>query len=252
MRIEIEHKSVIGSREDQQDAYYASSSGDSAFAVVCDGMGGSVGGAAASQIVVNKFIELMAAKNSVEPYPTFFLRAIDILDESVVSLQKQSGAANCGTTIVAVGIEKGDLYWLSVGDSRLYIIRGNEIVQVTRDHNFALSLGEWTEEELQTADVKTEGHRTDALISFIGMSGVQIFDINDKAFSLQSGDKILLTTDGLTNILENQEMLQILRQTQLPESLNILFEKATQKSDGVQDNTTCVLIKISEGGNQHD
>lgn len=168
MKIVIEHKSVIGSREDQQDAYYASSSGDTAFAVICDGMGGSVGGAAASQIVVNKIIEMVAIKNNTESYPAFFLRAIDILDESVVNLQKQSGALNSGTTIVAVGIEKGFLYWLAVGDSRLYIIRGDEIVQVTRDHNFALSIGELTQEELKKAAISPDRHRTDALVSFIG------------------------------------------------------------------------------------
>ena len=85
-----------------------------------------------------------------------------------------------------------------------------------------------------------------------GMGGVRIYDINEKAFSLMLGDKILLTTDGLTNILENHEILTLLGQKQLSESLDMLFEKTAQRSCGIQDNTTCILITMKDGESQHD
>ena len=241
----ISEKAIIGTREEQQDSYHSSVADNAAFAVVCDGMGGTNGGAAASHITMEKLRELYESKAVVESSPAFFLRTIDVLDESVVNLQKEAlEMRGAGTTLVAVSIEKDNLYWLSIGDSRLYILRGNEIVQVTRDHNFALSLEQLTESERQEALNKQGKHRTDALISFIGVGGVKIYDINESAFQLQDGDKILLTTDGLTKVMADTEILAILKNSPLNESLELLFDAATKKRIESRDNTTCILIQI--------
>ena len=248
MQIQIEHKSIIGTRADQQDAYYVSSSEDKAFAVVCDGMGGTAGGEVASKTAVNKLRELIDNKDPIEPFPLFFLRAIDILDECVVTINKQFGSEGSGTTIAAATIEKGCLYWLAVGDSRIYIVRGDEIVQATRDHNYALRLDHWTAEEQKTEQALPGNHRSDALISYIGIGGIRIFDINEKPFSLFPGDLVLLTTDGLTNTLTNNEIMSQLTANQYPKRLDMLFETVSKKQPGVQDNTTCVLLHIANGG----
>ena len=249
MEISIVGKSIIGTREDQQDSYYLCTKKHSAFAVVCDGMGGSIGGDAASQTVAEKFKQLYEAKNADEPIPSFFLRAIDILDESIVHLQKESQeTSGAGTTIVAVMIQNGGLYWLSVGDSRLYILRGSEIVQVTRDHNFALSLENLTETESHEAMHNHDRHRPDALISFIGMGGVKIFDINETPFHLQLDDRVLLTTDGLTKALTDREILLYAQGKPLEAAMESLLREATGKAAASQDNTTCVLIHISKQG----
>ena len=250
MQIHIAHKSIIGTREEQQDAYYAVASGDMAFAVVCDGMGGTSGGSAASRTAVAVMKDLLRSKDQAEPFPDFFLRAVDLLDESVVELQGQTEASFSGTTIVAAAVARGRLYWMSVGDSRLYIIRGKEIVQATRDHNFALSLKQWSAKEIETAKLSPGNHRTDALISFIGIGGVKIYDLNEMAFILQPGDKILLTTDGLTKALGDGEILALLSSDQLAADLASLLKQATEKSQGAQDNTTCVLMRVSDGGKQ--
>ena len=246
MNYYISEKSIIGTREEQQDNCCFRATDNAVFAVVCDGMGGTAGGAAASRIAMEKLKELYESKDIAEAFPDFFLRTIDILDESVVKLQKESlETSGAGTTIAAVAIENKNLYWLSIGDSRLYILRGNEIVQVTRDHNFALSLEQLTESERQEVLNKQGGkHRSDALISFIGIGGVKIYDINESGFRLQDGDKILLTTDGLTKLVEDTEILTTLKNSLPKESLKNLFDTATKKTTESQDNTTCVLIQI--------
>lgn len=69
--------------------------------------------------------------------PDWFLHCVDVMDESVCKIKDEhNDGVNPGTTVVAVYLSGGELYWLSVGDSRLYIIRGDEIVAATRDHNF--------------------------------------------------------------------------------------------------------------------
>ena len=247
MKIEIAENSIIGSREEQQDACYAYTDGARAFAVVCDGMGGTQGGADASWLTASKLKEILEAKSAAESWPAFFLRTIDILDEAVVNLQKQPEHSSCGTTVVAAVVEREQLYWMSVGDSRLYILRANEIVQVTRDHNFALSLEQWSAQESETAATTLRNPRADALISFIGMGGIKIYDVNQNAFQLLCGDKILLTSDGITKLLADAEIRACLANTTPQSGLAQLFAQATQKAKNAQDNSTCVLIQIERG-----
>ncbi|MDR2591049.1 MAG: SpoIIE family protein phosphatase [Oscillospiraceae bacterium] len=249
MYLKILSKSILGTRDEQQDAYYANSSDGRTFAVVCDGMGGSLGGAAASSTAVTKIRELVSSKKPDETYPMFFIRVIDILDEEIVMLQKQKNTKGAGTTIVAVIIENKELHWLSVGDSRLYIIRQNEIAKVTRDHNYALSLEHFYNDEHNSSVILKEEQRKDALISFIGIGGVKIFDVNNTAFSLIDNDIILLTTDGLTNLVNDDEIYQILINENINSSFEKLFELAESRANGVQDNTTCVLIKVINTNN---
>lgn len=158
MEYDIAQKSLLGAREEQQDCHYAHCEPGRAFAVVCDGMGGIGHGGAASRVAVETLKGLFYAKEAAESCPTFFIRAVDILDEQVANLADDLGQRlGGGTTIVAVIIEGDALYWLSVGDSRLYILRGEELVCVTRDHNYLLIEPEDT------------SRKAEALISFIGM-----------------------------------------------------------------------------------
>ena len=231
----IAEKTIIGTREEQQDCAFSTRGESHAFAVVCDGMGGLGFGSAASVVAVNKLKELYAAKPSEESWPAFFLRAVDILDEAVASLRNEKGEkCNAGTTLVATAIEGDALTWLSVGDSRLYILRGNEIVCATRDHNYFLVA--------QTA----EKRKGEALISFIGMGGVEIMDINEAPFRLLPSDILLLTTDGLTKALSDKEIMRILRSGPLEQALAQLIDTATKQSNRTQDNTTCIAIQYSK------
>lgn len=231
----IAEKTIIGTREEQQDCAFSICDGTHAFAVVCDGMGGMGYGSAASTVAADKLKELYAAKPLEESWPVFFLRAVDIMDESVAALRDAQGEkCNAGTTLVATAMEGDLLTWLSVGDSRLYILRGNEIVCATRDHNYFLVA--------QTA----EKRKGEALISFIGMGGVEIMDINQTPFRVLPEDILLLTTDGLTKALDDEEIMRILRSGPLEQALTQLIDTATKHSRRTQDNTTCVAIQYSK------
>ena len=243
----IAQQSIIGTREEQQDCCFAHCTETRAFAVVCDGMGGLGYGSRASAVAVAKLRELLEQAQRDEPMPAFFLRAVDILDECVVNLKNDKGEkCNAGTTIVAAAMEYNKLCWLSVGDSRLYILRGNEIVRATRDHNYFLSLKQMKQDaEINTLQFNQEAGKGEALISYIGMGGVQIMDINETPFQLLPGDILLLTTDGLTKALRDDEILAILRGNHLERELAVLIEQATKKSTRFQDNTTCIAIQYN-------
>ena len=241
-------KSVIGTRDEQQDSAFQKVGNESAVAIVCDGMGGLESGKIASLSATEKFKELYEKKDPGEAFPSFFLKAVDILDEFVSHLKNADGERlGAGTTLTAVAIENDMLFWLSIGDSRLYILRGDELVQVTRDHNYFLRLDQMLkEQEINESKYQAEAARGEALISFIGMGGIEVMDLSNTPFQLLPNDTLLLTTDGLYKALSDEEIKQCLCITDIEEAVMTLINKASENARKAQDNTTCVIIRYNE------
>lgn len=252
IRYDVAIRTDIGTRDEQQDAVETYAERGVLAAVVCDGMGGMNGGSLASRSASREMIEIIKNRDNSEKIPELFLRSVDILDEKVFSITDSDGERmNAGTTIVSVFIKKNRLYWMSVGDSRLYICRGNDMLQATRDHNYFLSLNsqndgfEPLEEELEKGA---------ALISFIGMGGVEVMDISANPFELQGGDKLLLTTDGLFKALSDNQIFRILSDFAKEEIAIVadkILEEAINAAPDMRDNISFVLIQtdIQEGNN---
>lgn len=242
-------RSFLGTREEQQDYALFKSTDSSIFAVVCDGMGGLKGGSIASSVVATELMTQYENKEKSEPIKDFFFNTVDVLDEKVCNLvDEDNKKMHAGTTLVAVCIEGNRLNWLSVGDSRLYVIRGREIVQATRDHNYNLNLNALLKSgALSEQEYKKEKVRGESLISFIGIGGIEVMDISQKPLPLQNGDYVLLTTDGLFKLMSDQEIKEIIiTGRSVDESADFLIEKSFKKAVKFQDNTTFVLIKIEE------
>jgi len=241
-------KSVIGTRAEQQDSAFQKVNDQGVIAIVCDGMGGLESGRLASIATIEKFKELCEKKDPSEAFPSFFLKAVDILDEFVFHLKSESGERlGAGTTLASAAIENDNLFWLSIGDSRLYILRGDEFVQVTRDHNYFLRLDQMRQEkEINESQYQAEAIRGEALISFVGMGGIEVMDLSNAPFKLLPKDTLLLTTDGLYKALSDEEIKQCLYITDIEEAIATLINKASEKAQKAQDNTTCVIIRYNE------
>ena len=236
-------RSDIGTREEQQDYYACAHNGESFLAVVCDGMGGLDGGALASKIAADKITELFTQKDSYESFNDFFYNNIDILDECVFNLiNSQTGESlECGTTIVAVGIENDTLFWLLVGDSRLYIIRNREIEQTNKDHNYSLILDTMDLSDFTYEQIENERKKANALISYVGIGGIEIFSINN-GFKILDDDAFLLTTDGLFKVLTDEEIkMIILSSDNVDEAADSLMNAVACVEP--RDNVTFILIK---------
>lgn len=244
IRCNVAVRTDIGTRDEQQDAVETYAERGALAAVICDGMGGMNGGSLASQIASKEMIELIKKRDETESIPELYLRSVDILDEKVSSIIDTDGEKmNAGTTIVSVFIKKNRLYWMSVGDSRLYICRGNDMLQATRDHNYFLSLSSQSD-EYEPIDEELE--KGSALISFIGMGGIEVIDISTNPFELQGGDKLLLTTDGLFKALTNDEICKILSDFTTENTSVIadkLLEEAIKAAPDMRDNISFVLIQ---------
>lgn len=242
----LQARSYIGGRCEQQDHAYAFLSDHAAFAVLCDGMGGTTDGKLASSsaisVMKSSFHDFYRQGNKSE-IPRFLYHSMNTADEQVFSSLKGSPG---GTTMVAAYLSNGYLYWLSVGDSRLYILRSHEFLQATRDHNYYMRLREMLENDTIAPQVyNQESTKGEALISYIGIGGVSLFDLTQQGMEVYPKDLILLSTDGLYRIVPEPILKEIIT------SELSLSEKADRLAHMVEncdhpellDNTTFIIIE---------
>ncbi len=245
LKVSLACRSEIGDREEQQDYVGCVSENGELLAVVCDGMGGLKMGAAASACAAECLIELFRAKEESEAIPSFYLNSIDVMDEKVSSLTDENGEpSGAGTTVASVCISDGLLYWMSVGDSRICILRDNAFEIATRDHNYRLLLNGMLDGGMLTKEKYIEENANgDALISFIGKSGIDVMDIS-QGFELLHGDYILLMSDGLYKNLDNETIKQtVLSAADTEEAANNLIGLSRLHGNGQSDNVSFILIK---------
>lgn len=247
---------VTGNRRYQQDAVYVSPGRKLAanhrtrfLAAVCDGMGGMTDGGLASETAIQMLSQGFERirKEEIVDIPAFFLQGIRAMDKRIHSFPKEGGRGS-GTTLVAVIAEDNYLYWASVGDSRIYILRGSEMIQVTRDHNYALHLKNLVESGQMTIEEAQAKKQKEALISFLGMGNVSLIDRNETPFEMQYGDIVLLCSDGITKTLPDHQIRDIIRNdaVSMHEKAKILVEAATRENTRTQDNTSVAILQYAE------
>lgn len=244
---DVAYRTHIGNREEQQDFFAVEETDGAVLAVVCDGMGGLENGALASQTAVKTLTDFYHEDDKTDIY-NMLLDAVDILDESVYRIsQAAQDNSMTGTTLVSAHIRDGNLHWLSVGDSRLYIVRGDAMLAATRDHNYNMVLDEKRRNGTFTEEDKADEAKGEALLSFIGMGGIELMDISREPFQLQSGDKILLTSDGLYRLLSDERIKEIItRNKQASFAAEELLAEALNQPVENKDNITFILINMEE------
>ena len=248
--------SATGNRKYQQDAVYVSGSKKIAanrktrvMAAVCDGMGGMADGEKASRTAITM---LKDGFEKIEKYPNvniplFFQSGIKAIDKVIHDFHEE-GEKGSGTTMVAVITEENRLYWASVGDSRIYLLRGDEIKLVTRDHNYYLRLMQMVENGSMTKEEAMRHRQKEALISFLGIGNVKLMDVIDKPFEMQTGDMVLLCSDGVTKTLSKDRIKMILKNdaVSMQKKAEILVEAAVRENTHSQDNTSVALLQYIE------
>lgn len=192
---------------------------------------------------------ILPAWKKTRPYPDFFKSQAAILNETVLNLKGLGGKAfRAGTTMAAVVIRNAQLYWFSVGDSKIYIIRNEEMSQVNREHNYRLTLqqslksGRISERQYHAEEMKDQA---EALISYLGISRLSLMDINAAPFELKAGDIVLLCSDGLYKSLNDSQIKALVRDNDI--DMNIVSERlcsmALRCAKRGQDNTSVLAIQ---------
>lgn len=245
-QIDVACCSGIGARESQQDAAYVYAGDDLALGVICDGMGGARGGEIASSTAIRYVRERFRAslKENID-FVDGALQMLESVDDLIFDLKDRSGnRMGCGTTLVATLLSQERIYWFSVGDSRMYLQRGAEMIQVTADHNYYLRLRDQLRDgQITQTEYQRELPRGEALISFIGMGGLMLIDVNDSGLALRQNDTVLLCSDGVYRTVTDTEISELIRQDDLisagEQLANLIEERMTLQ----QDNYTFVMFR---------
>ncbi len=204
--------------------------------VVADGMGGHNAGDFASRFVVESIKEDIA--RSAEDGPEATIRkAIQSANHRLREVAKQDARLDgMGTTLVVATVIEHTLYFANVGDSRLYLLN-ESIKQLSKDHSFVqemVRLGGINAEEAK--------HHPDKNIITRAIGARQNVEIDFFEFRIQKGDMILMCTDGLSNMMEDEEMYRIVKGSRdIVEAVEQLVKRAND--NGGNDNIGVVLAE---------
>lgn len=203
--------------------------------VVADGMGGHKAGDVAARFAVETLVSCIASQEE-EMSPLRVLQsAIKTANEQLYDkAQNNEAFTGMGTTMVAAVIEKDTLYVANVGDSRLYVM-GEEIIQITKDHSLV-------EEMVRRGEIRREearNHPNKNIITRAVGTGPKI--TADCFEELLGGQTVLMCSDGLTNMLEDEDIKIIMDQSENLEAAGRQLIAAANENGGV-DNITVVLV----------
>ena len=242
--IDTAGRSDIGKvRTTNQDAYHIGNiSSNVAWSVVCDGMGGANAGNMASLVAVGAISANMDRNYNPEKPDSSIHSLITtaVINANALVYQKSKQTpdlAGMGTTVVLTVIKNDRAYIAHAGDSRAYHISKSQIRQITKDHTmvqYLIETGELTPEE-------AKDHPKKHLITrAVGVDENIMVDYNEA--DLEKGDRVLICSDGLSNLVNEEEIAAIVKKNNTPtDAVDKLIELANER--GGNDNITVVIME---------
>ncbi len=231
-------------RQNNEDAFAAVP--DEGIFLVSDGMGGEMAGELASRIVVEALPKCLV--NILDGLKDVTTR--DFMDRVKVSIEHLSdcvrresqgkpGLNGMGATVVLAVIRNGKALIAHMGDSRAYLVRNGEIELLTKDHSvvqFLVDAGEITPREADTHPARGQ------LLRCVGMRTTPVAEL--RFLEVKPKDRLLLCSDGLTDMLEDEEIKDMLKSARTPRSSCRALVNAANAMGGA-DNITALVIHIS-------
>ncbi|HRY08631.1 MAG: serine/threonine-protein phosphatase [Actinobacteria bacterium] len=221
-------------RQGNEDSGYASDN----LLIVADGMGGHVAGEMASATVTAILAGLPIAESE-----DVLTQLADAVDEAQLEMRhiiaEQPDFQGMGTTVTVVCWQGDRASLAHVGDSRAYMLRGGELLRLTKDHTYVQTLvdaGQITEEEAAT-------HRRRNLL-IRAIDGVNTVEPDLSIREVHAGDRIMLCTDGLSGVLRDDQIRDLLSRSDPPGAVTALVEAAIER--GAPDNVTCVVADVAQ------
>ena len=232
----ITHRGAV--RSQNQDAYDARQLEDGRIiALVCDGMGGARAGNVASTMAVELFMKEFQNRSGDAREEERMQRAAALANKEIFQRSiREEDCTDMGTTLVAALVGEREAVILNEGDSRAYHINQDGIVLITRDHSLVEDLVE--RGELTREQARTHPHKN-LITRALGAEPVLMADCFRK--EMVPGDYLLLCSDGLSNVVGEQEMLyEVIHGGEAENCCQRLLEIALNR--GAPDNVTAVLV----------
>ena len=245
-----------GARSRQEDALATSfaQGAEIGFAVLSDGMGGHAAGDVASRIIVAEiFAELTLRIGDPDlaeaDIPELLCNATNVANRRIrARIDSEPEAAGMGGTVIVVVVLEGRLYWLSVGDSPLYLYRDGRLTRLNDDHSLAPQIDLMVREGLIDPETGRNHPQRNCLTSALIGEAIAVIDCPEQAFLLQDRDLVLAASDGL-QYLPDDDIEAVLARAMGDHSASIanaLIAGVTARGDPEQDNISVVVLKASD------
>jgi PPM family protein phosphatase len=233
-------------RQNNEDSYgYWEPADDAQFAamgrlaIVADGMGGYEGGQIASRAAVEVFTESYAASTEMDPQQ----RLLDALNRAHQSIQQKAKADprlhSMGTTCTALALLNDRLYFVHVGDSRLYLLRDRKLEALTHDHTLIARL---LENGVIRPDQAQDHPQKNVLTSALGVAAEMEVDSPASPLPVLKGDVLMMCTDGLWGQMNSREIEQVLASQPPGAACRALVQLAKER--GGPDNITLQILRV--------
>ena len=250
-RLEAAAGHNIGARSSQQDNFIFSDLSNAelvktkgVLAVVADGMGGLRNGAEVSGIVTYMFKDIFEKKPNRFETNMELLLMLKEANEKVIAYVEQNGGDMSGSTVVATIIKDYKLYFLSVGDSRIYLMRSGGLLQINREHIYARDLDKSASMGGISIDAAYADAQRNSLTSYVGQEKIEAIDFNIEPITLKPGDMLLLMSDGVFGTVDEAEIIEAVSVPHLGQAATNLENAVLSHQKHTQDNFTATLLRI--------
>jgi protein phosphatase len=210
------------------------------FLLVADGMGGHAAGELASSTTVAIIAQMDSNKEKLDDLDKKLTDIPNVITKELKNaISKDSSRAGMGTTLTTAVIQGDSLKISHVGDSRAYLIRNKKIIRLTKDQTYIQSLID--NNEITEGEAKTHPQRSLLLQAIDGITeSIPVITTTE----IFENDKIVLCSDGLTNVVADEEILEIVNQFDYVGAVSALIEKALE--NGGPDNITVVVADLQK------
>jgi serine/threonine protein phosphatase PrpC len=240
MRFSVYQVSRKGGREKNEDRMGYCYTRDSGLFALADGMGGHPEGEVASQLALQTIAALFQrdAKPTLKDPLRFLHDAVIAGHHQLLRYATERALIDTPrTTIVACIMQGNAAYWAHCGDSRLYMVRGDKLIARTRDHSYS----ELQETLAQVVPIGERFNRN-VLFTCLGSPGKPVVDTAGPML-LQSGDRVLLCSDGLWGTVSDQVITEQLAQHPISDAVPELVEQALRNGGPKSDNVTVISVE---------
>ncbi len=248
--LEIAGDQIDGARDYQEDAFLITFVDDpdggnnsTALLAMADGVGGAAAGNIASQLVTNTFNRQFSTRYGNEPPSDILRDALDKANASLAATVKETPAlAGMGCTVVIGAVTRGQLYWVSVGDSHLYLVRDGELLKQNADHSYGAYL-----DAMERAGTPVEPDpalRRNMLMSAMSGDAITMVDCPEEPVALQAGDRLIICSDGLDTLDEATKLAACAASASPKECVAALLQAVTDAAKPRQDNTTVIVCDV--------
>ena len=218
-------------RKNNEDRFLIKELSEILILVVADGIGGHAGGEIAAQLIIDAFQKYKFSKQTLEKDLKMALGKAEKLVHH--KMKNNIELDSMGSTATAAVFKKGKVFWIHIGDSRMYLMRDKKIKQITTDHTFIQDL-------IDDGTLTLEQAKTHPLRNMLDQCvGCDEIEPESGMFDIQKNDRLLLCSDGLTTHLSDLQIESILKTKSTKKTCQQLIRTALKM--GGRDNVTVIV-----------